>query len=158
MALVEGEQTPRLMPLSGDDHTEVSKARVEVLVPAFELRDDTVVVRLYVSDDEPSCGQIFDECEASSTPQPTTEQVVHLGGNGSRDDQLARLPSEHQFDGGAEAVPPVCHGDERSRVNNDGQSPKPSSSLPSGMSAMEPPGPSPMPRSAKLRSPLRSGS
>ena len=116
------------MTLGSDDHTQVSEARVEVLVPAFELRDDTVVVGLQVSDDEPSCGQIFDESEASSAPQPTTEQVVHLSGERSRNDQLAWLLSEHQFDRRPEAVPPVGHSDERSRVNDDRQSPKPSSS------------------------------
>ena len=45
MALVEGEHAPSLMTLGRDDHTEVSEVRVEALVPAFELRDDTMVVR-----------------------------------------------------------------------------------------------------------------
>lgn len=88
MALVEGEQTPRLMALGSDDHIRISETCVEVLVPAFELRDDTVVVRLQVSN-EPSCGQILDESETSSRPQPMTEQVVHFGGDGSRGYRLA---------------------------------------------------------------------
>lgn len=158
VALVEGEQTLGVMTLGGDDDTEVSEASIDVLVPTFELRDDTMVVRLQMSDDEPSGSQIFDETETSSTPQTTTKQVVHFRSDGSGDDQLAWLLSEHQFDRRPKAVPSVGDGDERSRVDDDRQSPKPSRSSRAGTSAMEPPGPSPMPNSTKLRSPLRSGS
>ena len=158
MALVEGEQSPRLVAMSGDDDAQVGEASINTLVAVFEICDDAVLVRFKVSDDKPTSGEILEEGEASTASEPTAEQVVDLCGNGSRNDELTRLLPEHRFDSRAEAVPPVGDGDERCGVENDRQSPKPSSSSPSGISAMEPAGPSAMPMSAKFLSPLRSGS
>lgn len=158
MSLVEGEYSPRPVPLGGDNDTQIGEANVKILVTPFEIRDDAVLLRFNVSDDEPTSGKILDEAEASVTSDPTTEQVVDLCGDGSRNDKFARLISQHRLYGRTQAVAAISAGYERSGVEDDGQSPKPSSSSLSGTSAMEPPGPSAMPRSAKFLSPLRSGS
>lgn len=158
MALVEGEQSSRLVAMSGDDDAQVGEASIKTLVAVFKICDDAVLVRLKVGDDKATRGEILDKGEASSASEPTAEQVVDLCGNGSRDDELTRLLPEHRFDGRAEAIPPVGDSDEWCGVENDRQPPKPSSSSLSGTSAMDPPGPSAMPMSAKFLSPLRSGS
>lgn len=158
MALVESEQSPGLMAMRRDDHAQVGETSIKLFVAAFEIRDEAVLVRFEVSDEEPTSGEIFDETEASTAPEPTTEQVVDLCGNGSRKHELARLLPQHQLNSRAQAVAAICDRDERSGVENDRQSPKPSSSSSSGTSAMEPPGPSATPMSAKFLSPLRSGS
>ena len=158
MTLVEGEQPPGLVAMRSDDHAQVSEISIKILVAAFEIRDESVLVRFEVSDEESTSGEIFDETQASTAPEPTTEQVVDLCGNGSRQYELARLLSQHRLNSRAQAVAAICDRDERSGVEDDRQSPKPSSSSSSATSAMEPPGPSATPMSAKSLSPLRSGS
>ena len=158
MAVVEGEQSPRLVAMSGDDDAQVGETSINTLVAVLEICDDAVLVRFKVSDDEPTSGEILDEGEASTASEPTAEQVVDLCGNGSRNYKLAWLLPEHRLHHQAQAVAAISDRYERGGVENDRQSPKPSSSSPSGTSAMEPPGPSAMPMSAKFLSPLRSGS
>lgn len=158
MALVEGEQSPGLVTMRRNDHAQVGETSIKMFVAAFKICDDAVLVRFKVSDDEPASGEIFDEAEASTAPEPTPEQVVDLCGNGSRNYKLAWLLSQYRLYSRTQAVAPICDRDKRSGVEDDRQSPKPSSSSPSGTSAMEPPGPSAMPMSAKFLSPLRSGS
>ena len=158
MALVEGEQSPGLVAMRHDDDAQVGKTSIKIFVAAFEIGDDAVLVRFKVSDEEPAGGEVFDEAAAGTAPEPTTQQISDLCGNGSRKYKLARLLSQHRLHGRTQAVAPICDRDERSGVENDRQSPNPSSSSPSGTSAMEPPGPSATPVSAKFLSPLRSGS
>ena len=158
VALVEGEQSPRLVAMSGDDHAQVGETSIKILVAAFEICDDAVFVRFKMGDDEPTSGEILDKAKASTAAEPTTEQVVDLCGHGSRKYKLAWLLSKHRLYSRTQAVPAISDGDERSGVEDDRQSPKPSSSSSSGTSAMEPPGPLAMPMSAKFLSPLRSGS
>ncbi len=158
MALVEGEQSPRLVAMSGDDDAQVGETSINTLVSVFETCDEAVLVRFKVSDEEPTGGEIFDEGEPSTASEPTAEQVVDLCGNGSRKHELARLLPEDRLYHRTQAVAAIGDRHERCGVENDRQSPKPSSSSSSGTSAMEPPGPSAMPMSAKFLSPLRSGS
>jgi hypothetical protein len=158
VALVKGEQPPRLVAVRGDDHAQVGETSIKILVAAFEVCDDAVVVRFKVSDYEPTSCEIFDEAEASTASEPTAEQVVDLCSHGSRKYKLAWLLSQHRFYSRTQAVAAISDRYERSGIEDDRQSPKPSSSSTAGTSAMEPPGPSATPIRAKFLSPLRSGS
>jgi len=158
VALVKGEESPRLVAMSGDDDAQVGETSIDPLVAVLELCDDAILVRFEVIDDEPTSGEILDEGEASTAPEATAEQVVDLCGHRSWKDELAWLLPEQRLHHRTQAVAAISDRYERCSVENDGQSPKPSSSSRSGTSAMEPPGPSAMPMSAKFLSPLRSGS
>lgn len=75
-------------------HAEIRKSDVEVLITTFQVRGDTVVVRIHVGDGEAAGSEIVEERKPRTPAEPLTEQGVDFCGDRGRYHELPRLVSE----------------------------------------------------------------
>src|SRR5436190_12939926 len=88
---------------------------------------------------------------------PPGQEVVDLGAHGRGNDDRSSLRAKQPLDYGLHRVIPISSGDERRRIDNERHSPKPSRNSSSSRSAIESPGPAPLRKSRKSRSPSLRG-
>jgi len=158
VTLVEGEHPPSTVLLRSDDHAEICEPNIEIFVAALQVSYYAITIRLEMSDSEPTGSKIVDKGEPRATAKTATEEIIDLCGHWSWHHEFARLVPEQCLDRRTEPIAAVSHCNQWGRVHDQGQLPKPSSRSSSLRSAIEPPGPSALPMSAKFRSPCRSGS
>src|SRR5207244_10323152 len=158
MSLVKGQQSPRPASPGDDDGAEVGQPGVNILISTLEGHDQPVILGFEAGDGEPSRCEVVQERQPCSAAEPAAKQIVDFSGDGGWNHQFPRLLAQEGLHPRLHWIASIGHRDEGPGIDDQCHEPKPSRSSSSGMSATEPPGPSPLPTTAKFRSPRRSGS
>ena len=142
MAFIEGDDPSSCVAACRDDHAQVRESDVKIFIAPFQVRGNAVFVGIHMGDGEATGGNVIDERQSGMAPESPANQVVDLCRDWSGDYKFSRLVSEQRLDGFTQSVSAIRDGNERRRVEDGGQAPKPSSRSSADRSAIESPGPS----------------
>src|SRR5215218_2819066 len=122
------------MAVGEHDERAVGETEPEVGVARLELGDGRVVLLFEAGDGEAASGEIDEERPARAVAEALAEQVVDLCCRLCGDDKRAGFVTQGGEDLLAAWLCGVGERDERTRVEQQGQAPNPSSSSCSGIS------------------------
>lgn len=117
MALVEGQDSPRVETVGEDHDGQVREPDVQVGVPSVDVGRQRVLVTVQALHEQPTGGEVVEEGPAGPRTESSTQQVVDLGGDRRGDDHSTRLPANHLFDRGVLRIGEVGGGHERGGVH-----------------------------------------
>jgi len=132
MPLIKADDVVCLVPVRQDDDCAIGEPELEVGVTRVEVPDRSVVLALQALGCESPGGEVREKGTSWSVPDPTSKQVVDLGGYRRWNDQGTIDRPEQAVDGGKVGVLSIAKRNERPRVDDDRHSPNPSSSSSSG--------------------------
>ena len=88
MALVESQQASGAIAAGQYDDTQVRESGIEVVILAFQADHHAVLIGFKATDREPPGAQVVKKRQPRGSTQTTSQEVIDLGGDRSRNDQL----------------------------------------------------------------------
>lgn len=116
--------------MSQNDHREVGQAKVEVGVPIVNCKSERMLFPLKALETKAAGGKVSEKAPAGLPAAFPANEIVDLGGNRIGKYQSALLSLERVPNGLVAGITSIAKRDQRSSVNDDGQTAYPPATSP----------------------------